>query len=200
MHVKAAVQVINCWQAVADPKQPVDRATILTLFLRIATLTMAIFTGLSVNAQSSSPDYHIDYAPIMSRGFGITDEPSMLDQCDSGYAGFRFFEHGAGRPLAMVRVEKIEDGARITKRTFKNDRASEIKQTRISETEWTELTDLMDQSGFWTFEMDETVWMPDSPTMWIEACLTSQFRSISIYPERVDLAVNAVNFLSDRTP
>jgi len=171
----------------------------LTSFLRSATLTLAVITGLSVNAQPSNSDYQIDYAPIMSRGFGVSDEPSVLDQCRSDYGGIRVFEHAAGSPIALVRVEKTEDGAQITKRTFEHGRASRIEQTEISEAEWAELIGLIDKSGFWTHETDESLWMPDSPTLWIEACLTGQFRSISLYPERTDLAVDIVDFLSDRT-
>ena len=185
--------------AADDPIQTVDRATVLTSFLRSATLTLAVITGLSVNAQPSNTDNQIDYAPIMSRGFGVSDEPSMLDQCISNYGGIRIFEHAAGSPLALVRVEKIEDGAQITKRSFENGHANRIAQTTIPEAEWTELISLIDKSGFWTYEMDESLWMPDSPTMWIEACLTRQFRSISLYPERTDLAIGIVDFLTDRT-
>jgi hypothetical protein len=169
----------------------------LTSFLRSAALTLAVFTGLSGYAQSSNSDYQIDYAPIMSRGFGVSDEPSMLEQCDSEYSGIRIFEHAAGRPLVLVRAEKIDDGAQITERTFEHGRESRIAQTEISEAEWAELIGLIDKSGFWMYEMDESLWMPDSPTMWIEACLTSQFRSISLYPERTDVAVDIVDFLSD---
>ena len=162
-------------------------------------MTLAVITGLSVNAQPSNSDYQIDYAPIMSRGFGVSDEPSMLDQCSSDYGGIRMFEHAAGSPLALVRVEKIEGGAQITKRTFENGRAIRIEQTKTSEAEWAELIGLIDKSGFWTYEKDESLWMPESPTLWIEACLRGQFRSISLYPERTDLVVDIVDFLSDRT-
>jgi len=156
--------------------------------------------GLSVQAQPSVSDYQIDYAPIISRGFGVSDEPSVLEQCDSNYGGIRIFEHAAGRPLALVRVEKTKEGAQVTKRTFEDGRASSLAQTTLSEAEWTELIGLIDKSGFWTYEMDQRPWMPDSPTLWIEACLSRRFRSISLYPQRTGLAVDIVNFLSDRTP
>ena len=175
-----------------------DRVTVLTSFLRSAALTLAVFAGLSVNAQASNSDYQIDFAPIMSRGFDVSDEPSVLDQCDSDYGGIRIFEHTAGRPLALVRVEKTEDGAQVTKRTFESGRASRIAQAKISEEEWAELINLIDKSGFWTYEMDEDLWMPDSPTLWIEVCLTRQFRSVSLYPERTDRAANILGFLSNR--
>ncbi len=134
----------------------------------------------------------------MSHGFGVSDEPSVLDQCDSDYGGIRVFEHAAGRPLALVRVEKIGGGAKVTKRTFEHGRASRIAQTKISEAEWSELISLIEKSGFWTYEMDEGLWMPDSPTLWIEACLARQFRSVSLYPERTDLAADILGFLADR--
>lgn len=174
--------------------------TKVTSFLRRAALILVIFASIPANAQSTDPDYHIDYAPIMSRGFGVSDEPSMLDHCDGGYAGFRIFEHVGGRPLALVRVEKIDNGARITTRTFENGRTRKTARMSVSEAEWTELIDLIEKSGFWTYKIDEGVWDPEGRTMWIEACLKRQFRSISVYPERVGLVVDIVDFLSARTP
>lgn len=181
-----------------DSIPPVERAIDLTSFIRRAVLTLAILVGVSVHAQSANSDHRTDYASIMSRGFGVADEPSMLDRCDSDYEGIRVFEHAAGRPLALFRVEKAEDGAQVTRRMFEGSRASETVRTDLSETEWTELTGLLSQSGFWTYEMDGGLCMPDSPTLWIEACLTRQYRSISLYPERTDLAVGILDFLSDR--
>jgi len=133
----------------------------------------------------------------MSRGSGVSDEPSVLEQCDSDYSGIRVFEHAAGRPLALVRVERIEGGAQITRRTFEHGRASGIAQNKISEAEWAELIGLMDRSGFWAYEMNQDLWMPDSPTLWIEACLTRRFRSVSLYPERTKLAADILDFLSN---
>jgi hypothetical protein len=171
----------------------------MTRFFRSATLALTAFTGLSVHAQSSASDYQIDYAPLMLRGFGISDEPSMLNQCGANYGGIRVFEHAAGRPIALVRVEKIEGGAQITERTFENGSGSGIAQANISEAEWAEFIGLIEKSGFWNYEMDDSVWVPDSPTMWIEACLAGQFRSISLHPERTDLAIDIVDFLSNIT-
>ena len=122
----------------------------------------------------------------------------MLDRCESDYEGIRVFEHAAGRPLALLRVEKTEGGAQITRRTFDGGRTIETVRTDLSETEWDELSGLLGQSGFWTYEMDAGLWMPDNPTLWIEACLKRQFRSISLYPERSKLAVDILAFLSVR--
>ena len=165
--------------------------------LRSAVPILAVIAGLSAVAQPSDSDDQIDYAPILSRGFGVSDEPSVLEQCDSGYSGIRVFEQAAGRPLALVRIERTEGGAQITRRIFEHGRASRMTQTRVSEAEWAELVGLIDQSGFWTYERNENLWMPDSPTVFIEACLTRRFRSISLYPERTELAVDIVDFLSD---
>jgi len=162
-------------------------------------LTLAVAAGLSAHSQSSGSDHQIDYAPILSRGLGVSDEPSVLEQCESDYAGIRVFEHAAGRPLALLRVEKIEGGAQVTRRTFEHGRASGIAQKKISEAEWAKLIGLIDRSGFWTYETNENLWMPDSPTLWIEACLTRRFRSVSLYPERTKLAVDIVDFLTDLT-
>ena len=175
-----------------------ERATDVTSFLRLAVFALAVLIGLSAPAQSADSDHRTDYASIMSRGFGVADEPSLLDRCDSDYEGIRVFEHAAGRPLALLRVEKTEHGAQVTRRIFEGGRAGETVRTDLSETEWTELIDLLSRSGFWTFEMDGGLWIPESPTIWIEACLTRQFRSISLYPERSDLAVGILDFLSDR--
>ena len=121
----------------------------------------------------------------------------MINQCDANYGGIRVFEHAAGSPIALVRVEKIEGEAQISERRFENGSASGISQANISESEWAEFIGLIEKSGFWNYEMDDSVWMPDSPTMWIEACLAGQFRSISLHPERTDLAIDFVDFLSN---
>ena len=172
----------------------------LPSFSRLFVLTLAANAGLPAHAQPSGSDYRIDFAPIMSRGFGVVDEPSVLDRCDSDYSAVRIFENAGSWPLALVRVEKIEIGAQLTERIFENGRASRFAQTEISEAEWSELISLIDKSGFWTYEMDDGAWMPDSPTLWIEACLKGQFRSVSLYPERTDLAVDIVGFLSGLAP
>ena len=173
-----------------------DQVSEMATFLRTALLTLALFAGFSHSAQSADSDQLIDYAPIMSRGFGVSDEPSLLDQCAASYAAFRIFEHAGGRPIAIVRVEKRSDGIYVTKRRFEDSQSQATTQSRISAEEWTELWDLFGKSGFWTYENDETVWMPDSPTMWIEACLKSQFRSISIYPERDSRMIEIADFLA----
>ena len=140
----------------------------------------------------------MDYAPIMARGFGVQDEPSILDQCENGYAGFRIFEHAA-RPVAILRVEKTDGLARITKRLFDNGRSGKATESGLPASAWTEFLGLVEQSGFWTYQHGD-VWSPDSRTMWVEACLNGQFRSILLYPDREDLLVDVIDFLLARAP
>lgn len=140
----------------------------------------------------------MDYAPIMARGFGVVGEPSMLERCASGYQGFRIFEHAA-RPIAILRAERIDGFARITKRTFENDRSGESTQDSLSASAWVELTDLVEQSRFWAYQHGG-VFSPDARTMWVEACLNNQFRSISFYPDREDLMDDVIKFLLAQVP
>ncbi len=136
----------------------------------------------------------------MSRGFGVLDEPSIRDQCNGDYAGFRLFRHAADRPLALVRVEKTDKTSEVVTRTFEHSGAGDTKRIKISHTQWAELVELLEQSGFWTLEMDDTHWTPDSAKVWIEACVDNRFRSISVYTEQSILSVYVADFLSELTP
>ena len=169
----------------------------MTAAIWLTALVSAVFLGASVHAQESNADYEIDYSLIMPRAFGVPDEPSILVRCESDFGGIRVFEHAGGRALALVRVEKIGGRVLVIKRTYDHGHTSKSEQVEISESDWNELSGLLETSGFWTYEMDEGLWMPDRPILWIEACVVNRFRSVSLYPERTDLAAEILQFLAD---
>ena len=162
---------------------------------RLVLLTTAAIAGVSFQSLSDEQDYQIDYAPILSRGFAIADEPSILEQCHEGYSAFRIFKHAASSPIAMSRIEKLPSGTRATERIFENGRPPEVHKYDLSESEWGELLDLFKKSGFWLYEVDDSMWMPDSLTLWIEGCVDGEFRSISIYPERDDFMIKILDYM-----
>ena len=179
-------------------KLPSDRGAVLSSLPARAALTLALMTGAS--AQAPDGDHQTDFAPLIARGFGVTDEPSIREQCGSGFEGIRIFEHAAGRPLALIRIEMTGDTTQVTARTYEGSRVNSVARATLSEKDRLELVDLIDDSGFWTYEMDDDLWLPDSPTIWIEVCLAGRFRSVSVYPEQTTLAVGVLDFLSARMP
>ena len=174
------------------------RSAVLNSLRQFTAPMLLVLAGLSVNAQSADANYRMDYAPIMTRGFGVLGEPSLLDQCGSGYEGFRIFEYAA-RPMAILRVERIDGIAVLTKRTFNISRTGESAQERLSASAWTELTGLVEESGFWEYQL-AGLWVPDARTMWVEACMDGQFRSISFYPDREDLMADVIEHLLAHVP
>jgi hypothetical protein len=132
----------------------------------------------------------------MERGFEVHDEPSILEKCGGDFSAVRVTELGGGSPIAIVRVENPVDGARGTKRLSEDDKLQNAIEFPISEADWKTHATLLRNSGFWTYETDPSTWMPDSGTLWIEACMKGQFRSISIYPERDNRMSEVVGFLA----
>ena len=156
----------------------------MSYFLGLAALILPVVGTLPLSAYAADSDQTVDYAPIISRGFGISDEPSMLNQCGPDYDGLRIVELAGGLPIAIVRVENQRQSVTAQRRTFVRGQPETSAQSQISDVDWTKLMDLLRKSGFWTYENDDSVWMPDSATLWIEACLNGKFRSVSMYPER----------------
>ncbi len=164
---------------------------------RLPLLFSALICSLTFGIYASKADELVDYAPIMARGYGLHDEPSILNQCGGDFSAIRVTELGGGRPIAIFRIENLVDGARVTKRLYDDDRLQNPAEFPISEADWKTLAALLRDSGFWMYETDETTWMPDSRTLWIEACMTNKFHSISIYPERDNRMSDLVGFLAN---
>jgi hypothetical protein len=159
-------------------------------------LVIASVFSLLLCTHASNADEFVDYSPIMKRGFEVHDEPSILERCGGDFSAIRVTELRGGSPIALVRVENPIDGARGTKRLYDDDKLQNAIEFPISEADWKTLATLLRNSGFWTYETDPGTWMPDSGTLWIEACMKSQFRSISIYPERDNRMSEVVGFLA----
>lgn len=139
----------------------------------------------------------IDYAPVIARCCGVKDEPSILNRCSEEYSAIRATEGAAGHPIGLLRIEKQRGGARLTRRFFENSKSKDLKESGISDSDWKKLVGLLRTSGFRTFEYKNSVWMPDGPSLWIEACVEDQFRSISINPVLDNRMSKVVDFLAE---
>lgn len=166
--------------------------SIKSLFL---LLTSALIGFHWSRVYSSDVDMPIDYAPILERCCGITDEPSIFDNCSPEYSAIRVTEGAGGYPVGLIRVENQRDSAHLTSKLYENYNSPDVKETEISETEWVRLVQLLQASGFWTFDKRSTSWTPHGPSLWIEACVTGQFRSISINPDVESQMTEIVDFL-----
>lgn len=137
----------------------------------------------------------MDYAPILERCCGI-DEPSIFENCGPEYSAVRVTEVEGGYPVALIRVESQRDSAHLTSKLFDNyDDSPVIVETDISDSEWMTLVKLLETSGFWTFDKRHTSWRPGAPSLWVEACVKGQFRSIYIYPDLNSQLAEVVDFL-----
>ncbi len=160
------------------------------------SLFVASIFCLLLCTHASNADEIVDYAPILKRGFEVHDEPSILEKCGGDFSAIRVTELGGGRPRAIVRIENPIDGAHGTKRLYDDNKLQNPTEFPVSEADWKTLATLLKNSGFWTYTSDPSTWMPDSGTLWVEACMNKQFRSISIYPERDNRMSEVVGFLA----
>jgi hypothetical protein len=144
---------------------------------------------------ASDADMSIDYAPILQRCCSIIDEPSILENCSAEYSAIRITEGDVGYPVGLIRVERQRDGVRLISAVYESYDSPDTIETDVSESDWAKLVGLLESSGFWTFETPGTVWRPGAPSLWIEACVKGQFRSISIYSNVNDQMTDVVDFL-----
>ena len=157
----------------------------------IAVVLTTICVALAVLAGESASDSSLDVSSIMSRGFNINDEPSLLESCGENYSAFRIFEHGAGRPIAVVRAESTIRGNTILFRSFDSGILAKDELREIPSDGWRKLMQVITTSGFWNMKSDETVWMPDSRSWWAEGCLDTKYHYVQVYPD-VDLRLQEV--------
>ena len=160
-----------------------------------AILLLAVPAVLPLAAYSTDSDSSTDYAPILSRAVGISDEPSLRDECGPHFSGFRIIELAGGKPKAIARIEKHENDVTLTERFLESSQPPSTTQSKVSLDQWIELADLFRKSGFWTYDNDETEWVADGPTLWVEGCLNSKFRSLVIYPDLDNRMGDVIDFL-----
>ena len=68
-----------------DPKETLDGARLVSSNSRLPLLFSALIFSLTFGIYASKADELVDYAPIMARGFGVHDEPSILEQCGGDF-------------------------------------------------------------------------------------------------------------------
>lgn len=155
-------------------------------------LFLAMFSfGVVCHAQSTQPADEGDISGDIFRGLAIPNEPSIHAKCAGKYEAFRIFEYAGMSPIAIIRTELEQSGPRLHIRQFESGRSSAVETVDLNVTQWAELVDVFETSGFWTLESDPDVWMPDSWSWIIEACHKGRFHLIQLYPER-DFRMNDV--------
>ena len=160
-----------------------------------AMLLLAFPAVLPLTAHSTDSDSSTDYAPILSRALGISDEPSLRNECGPNYSGVRIIELAGGQPKAIARIEKHEDGVTLTVRFLESGQPPSTTESKVSLDQWIKLADLFRKSGLWTYHNDETEWIADGPMLWVEGCINSEFRSLAVYPDLDNRMRDVIDFL-----
>ena len=150
---------------------------------RSLILVSALLFGVQEVSRSAEPSDSVDYGAILER-IGISDEPSILNLCDEGYSSIRVIGLAGGHPFAIFRVETGPKGRLLVKRLIENGIAKSTQAYSVSDDSWATIVDRLQDSGFWTYEEPEGIWMPHGHQQWIEACVDTKFHSISIYPDK----------------
>ena len=160
----------------------------------LSILVLVLVTDTPEPGYAVEPVEPVDYSPILER-IGIRNEPSILDQCDVGSSAIRVTGLAGGKPFVVFRLVVGESGRRLIKRLIENGNPKASVEYSVSDSDWVALVDRLQHSGFWTYERDESYWMPDGHQQWIEACIDGKFRSIAIYPDRDTRMSEFTNFL-----
>ena len=150
-----------------------------------SALSLAVLSfGVPCHAQSAQSPDEGDISSYLFRGLAIYNEPSILAECTGEYEAFRIFEYAGMTPIGIIRAERKHSAPRLYIRKFESGGSSEAAAVDLDGTQWAELVDVFQSSGFWTSESEAEVWMPDSLSWIIEACYKDKFHSIKLYPER----------------
>lgn len=165
---------------------------------RLIALFSVLFFGALTTVYGEESDELIDYTPTLER-IGIGNEPSILGRCSDEYSAVRVTGLVAGQAFVVLRVESTTDGKILTKRLIVNGNPQSPTSYRVSESEWTTISDLLSKSGFWSYEIDDSEWRPSGELLWIEACINDKFRSISIYPAIDNRMTDVIGFLAKLT-
>ena len=136
-----------------------------------------------------------DYAKALERCCGILDEPSILENCNAEYSAIRIIEGEGGYPVGLIRIERQRDKLGLVSKVYETYASPKVTEAPISESDWLGLVDRLQDSGFWTFSHRSAVWNPDGPTLWVEACVAGEFRSISVGADQGAPIADLVDFL-----